>query len=74
MLTMDEYIKREAALREAESRIMWGASATAVYESIRDVPAADVVPVRHGRWEVSEFGYLVCTNCGWIRCGITLLE
>ena len=47
---MAEYIEREAALREAESRIMWGASAAAVYESIRDVPAADVAPVRHGRW------------------------
>ena len=43
---MAEYIEREAALREAESRIMWGASATAVYELIQDVPAADVAPVR----------------------------
>lgn len=47
---MAEYIDRETALREAESRIMWGASSTAVYESIRDAPAADVAPVRHGRW------------------------
>lgn len=43
---MDEYISREAVLREAESRIMWGASAAEVYELIRDAPAADVVPVR----------------------------
>ena len=42
---MAEYIEREAVLREAESRIMWGASATEVYELIRDAPAADVAPV-----------------------------
>ena len=47
---MAEYIEREALLKEAESRIMWGASALAVYESIEDAPAADVAPVRHGRW------------------------
>lgn len=43
---MAEYIDREAVLIEAESRIMWGESATAVYELIRDIPAADVAPVR----------------------------
>ena len=47
---MTEYIEREAVLKEAESRIMWGASAAAVYELIRDAPAADVATVRHGRW------------------------
>ena len=47
---MAEYIEREAVLKEAESRIMWGASAAAVYELIRDAPAADVATVRHGRW------------------------
>ena len=30
VLTMAEYIEREALLKEAESRIMWGASAAAV--------------------------------------------
>ena len=50
---MAEYIEREAVLKEAESRIMWGASAAAVYELIRDAPAADVAPVRHGRWELT---------------------
>ena len=53
---------------------MWGASATAVYESIRDVPAADVAPVVHGRWEwfeewspgTTEYP-TECDDCGW-RC------
>ena len=43
---MAEYIEREAVLKEAESRIMWGASAAAVYELIQDAPAADVAPVQ----------------------------
>lgn len=47
---MVEYIEREATLKEAESRIMWGASAMAVYETIQEAPAADVAPVVHGRW------------------------
>ena len=50
---MAEYIEREAVLREAESRIMWGASAAEVYELIQDATAADVAPVRHGRWELT---------------------
>ena len=70
---MDEYIEREALLKEAESRIMWGASAAAVYELIRDAPAADVAPVRHGRWidaypDIEPnpmFMYGICSECGF---------
>ena len=64
---MDEYIERKAVLKEAESRIMWGASAAAVYELIRDAPAADVAPVRHGWWIEQEkytFGVMyACSIC-----------
>lgn len=28
------------------------------------VPAADVEPVRHGRWEDAGDGYVVCSECG----------
>lgn len=63
---MAEYIDLETALREAESRIMWGASSTAVYESIRDATAADVAPVRHGRWMAySDCGVTRCSVCDW---------
>ena len=61
---MAEYIERKAVLKEAESRIMWGASAAAVYELIRDAPAADVAPVQ--KWisvkdRLPEAGgYVVC--------------
>ena len=61
---MAEYIEREAVLKEAESRIMWGASAAAVYELIRDAPAANVAPVRHGRWiEHEKYTFGVMYDC-----------
>ena len=61
---MAEYIEREAILKEAESRIMWGASAAAVYELIRAIPAADVAPVRHGRWiEKEKYSFGIMYDC-----------
>ena len=52
---MDEYIKREAALHEIERRevLMVGdkrISVDAMKSFIKNRPAADVAPVRHGRW------------------------
>ena len=62
---MAEYIEWEAVLREAESRIMCGASATEIYELILDAPAADVSPVLHGRW----ISLTECANEG-VYCSI----
>ena len=52
---MAEYIKREAALHEIERRevLMVGdkrISVDAMKSFIKNRPAADVVPVVHGRW------------------------
>ena len=72
---MDDYIKREAlrdALYNADAITMNGV------KILNQFPAADVVPVRHGRWkrcgknlgECSECGEVVairnnyCPNCG----------
>ena len=74
---MDEYIKREALYEKA----YWhgehpdvgnpfpdGVEAIDI-EDVDAIPAADVAPVRHGRWlEVREkrlFGehYFLCSNC-----------
>ena len=64
VLTMAEYIERKAVLKEAESRIMWGASAAAVYELIRDAPVADVAPVVHGRWiEKEKYTFGIMYDC-----------
>lgn len=52
---MDEYIEREAAIEEIEKReyFMLGNKTIhveAMKTFIRNRPAADVAPVRHGRW------------------------
>lgn len=70
-MIMAEYINREEAIEAAKHAWAKGLEPSQYLEII---PEADVAPVRHGRWEVSEFGYLVCTHCGWVRCGIPLFE
>lgn len=34
---------------------------------IKAIPAADVQPVRHGRWNCYDSFALECSNCGWIN-------
>ena len=60
---MDEYIKREAALM----KLMQDGCSAKNLQSISDMPAADVAPVRHGRW-IDKWEYAVCTECG-VRSG-----
>ena len=61
---MDEYIERELAI-EALSR--WEGCGNVCRRAIERILAADVAPVRHGRWEivVGSDGkeYMVCTGC-----------
>ena len=44
---MAEYIEREAYIKIVKDIPMWGSVAAMFADSI---PAADVAPVRHGRW------------------------
>ena len=77
-----EYIEREALVErlkkeECDCEWLW---------AILDIPAADVVPVRHGRWKKSkgnerptENGFVhddryVCDCCGWGCCCETKLD
>ena len=49
---MDEYIKREAATNVA-CNILWNMndlSTSVMAKALNSIPAADVAPVRHGRW------------------------
>lgn len=64
---MDDYIKREDAIKE-----LLGCVPTDVHE-IKDLdvirvmlalPSADVAPVRHGRWEDYEENTWQCSECG----------
>lgn len=66
---MDEYIEKEAMrtiIREQESK--HGLRGMAWVEMAMDRhPSADVVPVRHGRWEMRG-GKRYCTSCGERAC------
>lgn len=56
------YIEREA-LKEmfsSENKPL----ETAICSVIDSVPSADVAPVVHGEWIVSEYEYLDCSVCG----------
>lgn len=82
---MDEYIEREAAIKAMEKAdcavIAYCAEsceADCLREIIESVPAADVVPVVHGRWDDSGrytfpngAAAVRCTNCG---CALTESE
>lgn len=54
---MAEYVEREAALRVCRDFYDWNS-----HKEIRSLPAADVAPVVHGRWEVRG-QEVFCTNC-----------
>ena len=57
---MDEYIKREEAIHIAFKSPFFSDS---LMEEIKAIPAADVAPVRHGRWERTADGAALCTAC-----------
>lgn len=65
---MDEYIKRESAMDIV--RRTYGDYVEA-FSEIRKIQAADVAPVRHGRWEteMDDMGWLkhTCPICGYVK-------
>ena len=73
---MDEYIQRETLLERAEYDNNYRLIIPA--EALKAAPAADVVPVVHGRWDdsgrytfPSGAAAVRCTNCG---CALTESE
>ena len=68
---MDEYISREEAVKKIKSCIFtandawecgYNTAMGEITEMIKHIPAADVEPVRHGRWdELATF--LICSKC-----------
>lgn len=73
---MSEYIERSLAIGQIyeliNARYEWRSDARAEIQglnaamcAIEDVPSADVVPVRHGRWTDCAEDMCVCTACGW---------
>lgn len=78
---MDDYISRKAAIVDFErcnhENPVW--TPQRVKTLLMRIPAADVVPVRHGRWEIDDgknhchctacfFGRNVKTQIGWNYC------
>ena len=64
---MDEYIKREAAQTSCRKySFAESYDAFAVDCILKAIPAADVAPVRHGRWE-KQSGIYSCSECGITR-------
>ena len=55
---MDEYINREKAKRLFHIEYAYAAE-----QLLNEIPAADVAPVVHGRWERTTDGAALCTAC-----------
>lgn len=60
---MSDYIRREAAIEKAEYDGNY--RLVVPIEAIKGLPATDVEPVRHGRWE----GYTHSRYCGFDKYG-----
>ena len=72
MIESGEYIGRDAAIeamyKDAEANpnhTFW----TSQFEALMDIPAADVRPVRRGKWENNH-----CSACGMIPMGEEIWE
>jgi len=69
---MAEYIEREAAIAVIHKWLadIFGideVECTVLNKRLNAIPAADVVPVVHGRWEWNDNnGYYYCDKCGSI--------
>lgn len=63
---MKEYIERAAAMESIIGLTIVDPAvaqyANAVYYNLQNLPAADVVEVRHGRW-IKHEGYDECSEC-----------
>ena len=58
---MTEYIERESAMQIAFTSPFFS---NALMEEIKVIPAADVAPVIHSKWEICCDGYYpYCLNC-----------
>jgi len=75
---MAEYIEKQAAIdaiRKAENRAFnsFYKGLVKAHKIVADLPSADVVPVRHGKWLpiVSYNNTYKCSECGRLLVNIT---
>lgn len=63
---MNEYIERETAIETIMSEPTDAHYPSWYADNIKAIPAADVAPVRHGRFKISsDYGLSECSSCGW---------
>ena len=68
---MSDYIDRQAAIEAVGDIHPLDYNSRAIVERLKNLPSADVEPVRHGRWEVFyaeelcgyRHAYYVCSSC-----------
>lgn len=63
---MDEYIKRETVIKHLDACMdtIWKPEIVALKCFVEGIPAADVAPVRHGRWiEKEKYTFGVMYDC-----------
>ena len=60
---MSDYISREAAKEAFRKWTVDGDKLGGVLQVVDSIPAADVAPVRHGRWEIDDEGFVRCGVC-----------
>lgn len=64
---MAEYIKRETVINHLDACMdtIWKPEIVALKCFVEGIPAADVAPVRHGRWALNKkYGDYECSECG----------
>lgn len=62
---MADYISKERAQDLVVTAAQGNGSRLAyMLSKLEDEPAADVAPVRHGRWEETDWETWRCTHCG----------
>ena len=61
---MSEYIERERLLEVLERNFGYTHGGSVMKQLIETQPAADVAPVRHGKWIFNDDWWeFICTNC-----------
>lgn len=65
---MKEYIERKALLElyqiDGPENETGHVPLPVIRQNILDMPSADVVEVRHGRWFFTEYEFFTCSVCG----------
>ncbi len=72
VFTRKKYIERNAAIyviakisNESDMPEDWHKGMSVAMSSVCRIPAADVVPVRHGRW-MEHKSWAKCSECGYL--------